>query len=118
MRVLIDTNVILDFVLNRVPFADGATALFQHIEKQSKQERTVIHLYLKETDTHLYFGSMANIFEFFGKEDIGIRFGSLRNFGLSLNKPYENSNVIIRKGILQAKPKQKKLKEVIKFSAF
>ena len=34
MRVLIDTNVILDFVLNRVPFADGATALFQHIEKQ------------------------------------------------------------------------------------
>jgi predicted nucleic acid-binding protein len=35
MRVLIDTNVILDFVLNRVPFADGATALFQHIEKQT-----------------------------------------------------------------------------------
>ena len=35
MRVLIDTNVILDFVLNRVPFADGATALFQHIEQQT-----------------------------------------------------------------------------------
>lgn len=35
MRVLIDTNVILDFVLNRPPFADGATALFQHIEQQT-----------------------------------------------------------------------------------
>jgi len=35
MRVLIDTNVILDFVLNRVPFADGAAILFQHIEQQT-----------------------------------------------------------------------------------
>jgi len=35
MRVLIDTNVILDFVLNRVPFANDATALFQYIEKQT-----------------------------------------------------------------------------------
>jgi predicted nucleic acid-binding protein len=29
MRVLIDTNVILDFVLNRVPFADGAATLLK-----------------------------------------------------------------------------------------
>jgi predicted nucleic acid-binding protein len=35
MRVLIDTNVILDFVLNRAPFADGAATLFQHIEQQT-----------------------------------------------------------------------------------
>jgi len=35
MRVLIDTNVILDFVLNRVPFADDAAALFQYIERQT-----------------------------------------------------------------------------------
>ena len=35
MRVLIDTNVILDFVLNRVPFAGDAAMLFQHIEKQT-----------------------------------------------------------------------------------
>ena len=82
-------------------------------EKQSKQERTVIHLYLKETDTHLYYGSMANIFEFYGKEDIGIRFGSLRNFGLSPNNPYENEKVVIRKGILQAKPKRPTKKTVI-----
>lgn len=35
MRVLIDTNVILDFVLNRVPFADDAATLFQYIERHT-----------------------------------------------------------------------------------
>ena len=35
MRVLVDTNVIIDFVLNRAPFADEATILFQHIEQQT-----------------------------------------------------------------------------------
>ena len=75
-------------------------------EKQAKQERTVIHLYLKENDTHHYFGSVANVFEHFAKEDIGITFGSLRNYGLSPKNPYNNKKVIIRKGILQAKPKK------------
>jgi hypothetical protein len=76
-------------------------------EKQVKHERTVIHLYLKDNDIHRYFGSMANIFEHFSKEEIGISFGSLRNYGLSPENPYENKKVVIRKGILQAKPKQK-----------
>jgi len=35
MRVLVDTNVILDFALNRVPFADSAATIFQHIEQQT-----------------------------------------------------------------------------------
>ena len=34
MRILIDTNVILDFVLNRIPFA-GVATLFHHIEQQT-----------------------------------------------------------------------------------
>jgi len=50
--------------------------------------------------------SMANIFEHFSKEEVGISFGSLRNYGLSFENPYENKKVVIRKGILQAKPKQ------------
>ena len=75
-------------------------------EKQTKQERTVIHLYLKENDTHQYYGSMANVFENCTRDQIGISFGSLRNYGLSPAKPYENKKVIIRKGILQAKRKQ------------
>jgi hypothetical protein len=75
-------------------------------EKQGKQGRTVVHLYLKERNLHVYYGSMANIFEHHTKEEVGISFGSLRNYGLSPDNPYENKKVIIRKGILQAKPKQ------------
>ena len=75
-------------------------------EGKVKKERTVVHLYQKENDTHHYFGSVANVFEKFDKETVGITFGSLRNYGLSAEKPYENKKIIIRKGILQAKPKK------------
>jgi predicted nucleic acid-binding protein len=32
MRVLIDTNVVLDFLLEREPFVEAAARLFQQIE--------------------------------------------------------------------------------------
>ena len=71
------------------------------MEKENKQERTVIHL---EIDgKHYYFGSIANIYEYFDAEIIGISYGSLRNYGLSENKPYQNKKCIIRKGVLLAK---------------
>ena len=35
MKILIDTNVVLDFALNREPFADEATEIFQHIERKT-----------------------------------------------------------------------------------
>lgn len=69
----------------------------------NKKERTVIHLYLKKDDTHHYFGSVANIFEFFHVDDIGISYGGLRNYGLSSERPYQNSKCIIRKGQLLSK---------------
>lgn len=68
-----------------------------------KRERTVIHLHLKEGDRHYYFGSIANIFEFFDADELGISYGSLRNYGLSSEKPYENKKCIIRKGKLLSK---------------
>ncbi|TFD96851.1 hypothetical protein E2605_08540 [Dysgonomonas capnocytophagoides] len=71
------------------------------MEKENKQERTVIHL---EMDgKHHYFGSIANIFEYFDADIIGISYGSLRNYGLSEEKSYQNKKCIIRKGILLAK---------------
>jgi hypothetical protein len=75
-------------------------------KNQPKKERTVVHLYLKSDDSHHYFGSMANVYEHFESAEIGISFGALRNYGLSANKPYENKRVIIRKGVLLAKPKK------------
>lgn len=72
------------------------------MEKENKQERTVIHV---EIDgKHHYFGSIANIYEYFDTEIIGISYGSLRNYGLSSDKPYQNNKCIIRKGVLLAKP--------------
>lgn len=68
-----------------------------------KKERTVIHIYLKETDIHYYFGSIANIYEHLSTEEVGITYGSLRNFGLSFQNPYENTKCVIRKGLLLAK---------------
>ena len=72
-------------------------------ESKQKKERTVIHLYLFETDTHHYFGSIANIFEFFNAEVLCIGYGAMRNYGLSTEKPYKNKKCIIRKGVLLSK---------------
>ena len=74
-----------------------------NMEKE-KQGRTVVHLQFGEN--HYYFGSVAAIYEKFTKDDIGISYGSLRNYGLSEEKPYKNKLVIIRKGILQTIPKK------------
>lgn len=75
------------------------------MEKENKQERTVIHV---EIDgKHHYFGSIANIYEYFDTEIIGISYGSLRNYGLSSDKPYQNNKCIIRKGVLLAKPSKR-----------
>lgn len=71
------------------------------MEKKEKKERTVIHVQINEE--HYYFGSIANMYEFFTPEQIGITYGALRNYGLNFDKPYQNSKCIIRKGILLAK---------------
>lgn len=66
-----------------------------------EKERTVIHL---EIDgEHHYYGSVANMYEFYTSEDLGITYASLRNFGLSNEHPYKNKKCIIRKGILLSK---------------
>ncbi|MBS5528661.1 MAG: hypothetical protein KHX42_10990 [Prevotella sp.] len=66
-----------------------------------KVERTVIHLDID--GTHHYFGSIANMYEYFTPQQLGISYGALRNFGLSSDKPYTNSKCTIRKGQLLSK---------------
>lgn len=72
-----------------------------YMELTEKKERTVIHLQIGEA--HEYFGSIANIYEFHSAEELGITYGSLRNYGLSADKPYANNRCIIRKGVLHQK---------------
>lgn len=76
--------------------------------EKEKAERTVVHVELLCDNSHHYFGSLAAIYEKFKKEEIGIGYGSLRNYGLSAEKPYQNKLCIIRKGVLITIPKQVK----------
>lgn len=62
-------------------------------------DRTVIHLEIN--GEHFYYGSLAAIYTQFTNEEIGLGYGSLRNYGLSDDKPYENSKCKIRKGVLK-----------------
>ena len=69
--------------------------------------RTIFHLQIKEEEqSHYYFGGLKAMFDYFNfskeelKEKIGIQYTSLKNFGISKSKPFENDKVIIRKGIL------------------
>ena len=61
-------------------------------------QRKVIHLH-KDGEDH-YFGSLSAIFSVFSKEDIGIGYGALRNYGITPEHPYSNGKVIIKEGVL------------------
>lgn len=66
-----------------------------------KQIRTVIHLEIN--NQHEYYGSLANMYEYHDALELGITYGSLRNFSLAIDNPYINYKCIIRKGILLSK---------------
>ena len=66
-----------------------------------EKERTVIHLEIN--GEHHYFGSVANMYEFYTGEQLGITYASLRNYGLSSEHPYTNKRCTIRKGVLLSK---------------
>ena len=68
------------------------------MKEKQKQERTVIHV--EVNGEHYFFGSLAAIYQFFDSKTLGISYGSLRNVGLSPQKPYQNKHCIIRKGVL------------------
>ena len=61
-------------------------------------DRKVIHLHKNGED--YYFGSLSAIFSVFDKDDIGIGYGSLRNYGISPEHSYRNGKVIIKEGVL------------------
>ncbi len=72
----------------------------------SKRVTRIIHLYWKDTDIHEYYGSIASIYSHNNTDDIGITYGSLRNYNLQPNNSYENNKVIIRRDVLKVKSKR------------
>lgn len=70
---------------------------------KEKQERTVLHLELN--GEHHYFGSVKALCDNFGKEEIGIGYKALVNYGITFGKPFSNKYCIVRKGVLITTPK-------------
>lgn len=67
-----------------------------------KRTQSLIHVEFKDTHDHLYFGSIAAMYdEPRVKERIGISYQTFRTKGLSEDKSFENDRIIIRKGVLQ-----------------
>ena len=63
--------------------------------------RTIIHVEVKDTREHLYFGSAAAMFADPRISDLlKIKYQTFRTKKVSEDKPYENENVIVRKGNL------------------
>ena len=66
-----------------------------------KQDRTIIHVEVKDTHEHFYFGSAAAMFEDSRvKNLLKIKYQTFRAMRISEDKPYENEFVIVRKGDL------------------
>ncbi len=66
-----------------------------------KQDRTIIHVEVKDTHDHFYFGSAAAMFEDSRvKNLLKIKYQTFRTKRITPGKPYENEFVIVRKGSL------------------
>lgn len=66
-----------------------------------KQDRTIIHVEVKDTHEHFYFGSAAAMYEDSRvKNLLVIAYQTFRKKRVSAEKPYENEYVIVRKGAL------------------
>ena len=63
-----------------------------------EEGRKVIHL-IKDGQDY-YFGSLSALFSTFEKEELGVSYGSIRNYGLSPQKPYQNKLITIKEGVL------------------
>ena len=76
--------------------------LYLHqVKHMLKQDRTIIHVEVKDTHEHFYFGSAAAMFEDSRvKNLLGIAYQTFRKRRVSENNPYENEYVIVRKGSL------------------
>lgn len=66
-----------------------------------KQNRTIIHVEVKDSHEHFYFGSIAALYEDSRvKNLLKIKYQTLRTKRISEGTPYENEFLIIRKGNL------------------
>ena len=67
-------------------------------KKKMEDKRKVIHLQKGGKD--YYFGSLAALFATFDKDELGVSYGSIRNYHITPDKPYSNKLITIKEGVL------------------
>lgn len=72
------------------------------MEKKKKQERKVIHVQFG--DVHYYYGSIAQLFEDYTEDDLGISYYKTKN-NLKAKGVIITDKCIIRQGVLRTKVK-------------
>lgn len=78
-----------------------------------KPDRTVIHVEIKESHEHYYFGSLAAMYEDARvKSLLGIAYQTFRTKGFSFSNCFENDYVIVRKGKLMSIPQKNKASSI------
>lgn len=75
-----------------------------------QRENKVIYLYMKEDGSRHFYGCLASLYDEYDATQLGISYGSLRNYGLSETKPYENARCIIVKARIIPKANKRTLK--------
>ena len=70
---------------------------------ESKQERSVIHLELN--GEHYYYGNLKALCDNWNKDDLGVAYNYLKNYGIDNERPYFGKKCIIRKGIIITSPR-------------
>ena len=70
---------------------------------ESKQERSVIHLEIN--GEHYYYGNLKALCDNWNKDDLGVAYNYLKNYGIDNERPYIGKKCIIRKGIIITSPR-------------
>lgn len=87
-------------IIGNLFIADKVLSLGQ-ASHMLKQDRTIIHVEVKDTHEHFYFGSAAAMFEDSRvKNLLKIKYQTFRTKRIAEDKPYENEFIIVRKGNL------------------
>ena len=73
------------------------------------QQRKVIHVELLEPDQHLYFGSIAAIYDTLTTDQVGIGKEALWN--ILKGKEYRGRKAIIRQGVILSKRTNRGIKK-------
>ena len=71
-----------------------------------KEERKVVYLHLLRDDVHEYYGSIACLYDYRTKEELGVSYAYLKNIAKKLTengKSYQNEHCTIRFGRLRQK---------------